>query len=535
MRHLFFCLIFIITSEAYALPFGCQNNRGEIIFVSVKDNCPFGYRLLADHWEKRVNDKYDLSAETYNFLKKNFHLDALLVDQSSNLSSLIARLKSTGSLESFEKINGSEFLNNKNLDTFGFRQKDYRTGQFYLGSSDFDTIIASTIMIPILMNLKNPFTEWMEGERSWGFQAGITNEEMDNLKKNSKFMSINSDIAFGFLEDLSKDVGLKTDLYYRDIPYDSLSYFLGNLKNFEGNKISLYLTEVIAFDQGEALSYAALTSTYSNDFIQKHFFSNKKRYAFILGASDYQDSPIPQASNDALSMKILLSKFNFKIYESINGSIENMRETIQFGLDEINRLNKDLNSTEIIFYFSGHGLSLDGENFLLPSDISIIESKEELRANALSLNRTVDRLSETSEGIKIFIIDSCRNEIISSEFNSTDLLRDNIKTKTTKMKSVIEKIKIPNSQITFVPMRAQKNSIFAYATAPGEYAYFKKKMNNSFFTGSLIRQIEENPGKTLKEILMLTRDDVFKITDSMQTTWDSSSLTKSYFFPFKID
>ena len=84
-------------------------------------------------------------------------------------------------------------------------------------------------------------------------------------------------------------------------------------------------------------------------------------------------------------------------------------------------------------------------------------------------------------------------------------------------------------------MKAQKNSIFAYATAPGEYAYYKEKLNNSFFTESLINQIETNPGKNLKEILMLTREDVFNVTDSRQTTWDSSSLIKSYFFPFKFN
>ena len=63
---------------------------------------------------------------------------------------------------------------------------------------------------------------------------------------------------------------------------------------------------------------------------------------------------------------------------------------------------------QAIFYFSGHGVQLGAANYLLPVDIKG-ESEEQVKDDALPLQRVLDDLQDQKAGFSLAIIDACRN------------------------------------------------------------------------------------------------------------------------------
>ena len=64
-----------------------------------------------------------------------------------------------------------------------------------------------------------------------------------------------------------------------------------------------------------------------------------------------------------------------------------------------------------LIHYSGHGVTLDGENFLLPIDVPAPGSadKELLKAEAIGLTSLIERIKGAGARTQIFIIDACRD------------------------------------------------------------------------------------------------------------------------------
>ena len=65
----------------------------------------------------------------------------------------------------------------------------------------------------------------------------------------------------------------------------------------------------------------------------------------------------------------------------------------------------------MLIHYSGHGIEIDKQNFLLPADIPNPESgdSELLKSESLPLSTLVDTVKEKGAGVRIFIIDACRD------------------------------------------------------------------------------------------------------------------------------
>jgi hypothetical protein len=138
-----------------------------------------------------------------------------------------------------------------------------------------------------------------------------------------------------------------------------------------------------------------------------------KRVAFVVGIDKYDNLPAQQqlrkALSDAHAVGETLKGLGYDVIEANNvARLEFLRQWQQF-------LNRIEPGDEAAFFFAGHGVEIDGLNFLLPRDVPNIASGEEevLKASGLSLGSVLEQVRERKPQIGLYIIDACRDNPFS--------------------------------------------------------------------------------------------------------------------------
>lgn len=137
-----------------------------------------------------------------------------------------------------------------------------------------------------------------------------------------------------------------------------------------------------------------------------------KRVALVVGIGTYDklspDKQLSNAVNDADGVSAKLGEIGFKVTKVPNVSRQVFNETWQTVLDSLKA------EDTFLLFFSGHGVQIDGQNYLLPRDIPFIEygRNEHLKREAISLN---ELLADLSTGDRphpkssVVILDACRD------------------------------------------------------------------------------------------------------------------------------
>jgi len=154
-------------------------------------------------------------------------------------------------------------------------------------------------------------------------------------------------------------------------------------------------------------------------------------------------------------------------------------------------------------FYAGHGLQVDGENYLVPVDARI-EREADVPLQAVRLADVMNALSTVHSKSNIVILDACRNNPFSA-INKT----------TGRGLAIVD---------------APNGSLVSYSTAPGTEALDGDK-DNSPYTAALTK-IGQEPGLPIEQLLKRVRLDVSNATERQQYPWESSSLTAEFsFFP----
>jgi hypothetical protein len=134
-----------------------------------------------------------------------------------------------------------------------------------------------------------------------------------------------------------------------------------------------------------------------------------KRIAFVVGIDAYDDLPeqqqLKKAVNDAEAIGEALVGLGYDVHKADNvGRLDFLRQWQLF----LNRLEP---GDEAAVYFAGHGVEIDGQNFLLPRDVPRVASGEEevLKASGLSLAALLDQVRDRHPQIGLYILDACRD------------------------------------------------------------------------------------------------------------------------------
>jgi hypothetical protein len=132
----------------------------------------------------------------------------------------------------------------------------------------------------------------------------------------------------------------------------------------------------------------------------------QNRFALVMGNDNYQNVPaLTKARGDAEAMKARLEQFGFKVDLLIDADRRRLNVAVS-------AFTNKLQAGDVaLIHYSGHGVTLDGENFLLPIDVPAPGSadKELLKAEAVGLTNLIERIKGAGARTQIFIIDACRD------------------------------------------------------------------------------------------------------------------------------
>jgi hypothetical protein len=127
-----------------------------------------------------------------------------------------------------------------------------------------------------------------------------------------------------------------------------------------------------------------------------------KKVALVIGNSAYGTSPLKNPANDATDMSAVLKRLGFTVYSGTDMSRKNMYSLIdQFG--------EDIRGAGIaLFYYSGHGVQMDGENYLIPIGAAV-SIAEDVETEGVQLERIIGRMNAGGADTNIVILDACRD------------------------------------------------------------------------------------------------------------------------------
>jgi TPR repeat protein len=220
------------------------------------------------------------------------------------------------------------------------------------------------------------------------------------------------------------------------------------------------------------------------------------RIALVIGNSSYASVPLANPKNDAETMARALKAVGFEVTKLIDADQKALRKAI---LDFGRRLRTS--DSVGLFYYAGHGVQVDGENYLIPIGSDIADEREVAveGVNVAELLRTMER---SPSRINIAILDACRNNPFAGANRS--------------------------GARGLAQVDAPSGMIIAYATAPGQVA-LDGDNGNSPYTSALAQSVAVS-GLPIEEVFKRTRRNVLTATQNKQTPWESSSLTGDFYF-----
>ena len=144
-----------------------------------------------------------------------------------------------------------------------------------------------------------------------------------------------------------------------------------------------------------------------NKIVSDNRIDPKNRFALVIGNSSYSslEGALPNCKNDAEDMAEALNKLGYRTSLVINANRRTMQNAI---LSFKDNLMLDSGNSMGFFWYAGHGVQLNGENYLVPID-SGITRKEELETEAMPLSFVMSRLSEVNNPGNLVVLDACRN------------------------------------------------------------------------------------------------------------------------------
>lgn len=128
----------------------------------------------------------------------------------------------------------------------------------------------------------------------------------------------------------------------------------------------------------------------------------ERRVAFVVGNSDYQSvGALRNPANDAADVSALLTGLGFEVTTALDLTGDEFTDRIE-AFD-----NTAAGADVALFYYSGHGIQVDGVNYLLPVDASA-ETELKLKRQAIDLTDIVHRM-EAGADVNLVFLDACRD------------------------------------------------------------------------------------------------------------------------------
>jgi len=225
----------------------------------------------------------------------------------------------------------------------------------------------------------------------------------------------------------------------------------------------------------------------------------EKRIALVIGNADYLGmSRLANPLNDAADMAAKLSTLGFEVIYRENLRHDEVGATLQSFEDNLTP------DTTALVYYAGHGIQLDGENYL-PWVDARIRNEHDVRSQSLSLQQLLAPMQKRQTRLNLVFLDACR---------------DNPYPMVAKSRGAVP--------VGLARYEGPQGSLIVYATGPGQVAQDGIGRNGPF-AQSLLENIDTI---NLEINVLLTRVTaaVAEKTKSMQIPYRSGNLQTEFYF-----
>jgi len=223
--------------------------------------------------------------------------------------------------------------------------------------------------------------------------------------------------------------------------------------------------------------------------------SNESRLALIIGNSEYKNGGVLKNSvNDANLMASTLKDLGFTVIKRTDATRAQMAQAVTEFWSKLGQFNVAL------FYYAGHGVQVNGVNYLIPVDATL-ESRDMVAFEAISVNDISSKFEEYDKNINILILDACRNNPFKSWSRGGDR--------------------------GFKAMNPASGTIIAFATSEGATAD-DGEGTNGLYTEQLVKQLRQPV--PIEKVFKLTRVEVERASNGKQSPQEWSKLKGDFYF-----
>jgi tetratricopeptide (TPR) repeat protein len=221
------------------------------------------------------------------------------------------------------------------------------------------------------------------------------------------------------------------------------------------------------------------------------------RHALIMGNADYpdDDAPLRHPIKDARALADELRRSGFQVDLAENLTKQAMSIAIA------NFKMKIKSGSAALIFFSGHGIQVGRQNYLIPINAQIW-AEADVRRDGIAIESLLADIDGRGATVKLVIIDASRVNPFERRFRGFSA--------------------------GLAPINASQGTLIVYAAAPEKIAS-DATSENSLFVSELLKEIRSS-GKTAEQVFISAARGVSRASEGKQVPWISSSLAEDFYF-----
>jgi uncharacterized caspase-like protein len=232
--------------------------------------------------------------------------------------------------------------------------------------------------------------------------------------------------------------------------------------------------------------------------------AQEERFALLIGNSRYTDAtPLRNPENDIRLVGASLSRVGFEVVGAENLSAEFMRQVLERFVEQV----KAAENPVVLVYFAGHGVALNGQNYLLPVDVATASS-EDVEASSITASEVLDTIGALDPKLQILILDACRNDPFENASRS--------------LGRGLAEMSATGSGA------ADLGTLIAFSTSPGNIAQDGDSGSSPY--ASALAEALLVPGLSIEAMFKRVRRTVQERTKNAQEPWENAAMRGEFYF-----
>jgi uncharacterized caspase-like protein len=215
----------------------------------------------------------------------------------------------------------------------------------------------------------------------------------------------------------------------------------------------------------------------------------------VIGNAAYVDSSLSHPINDATDLAALLRRLGFDVTLHRDADKPTMEQAIDRFTQGVPPGSAGL------FFFAGHGVQIDGVNYLVPIGARF-SATSEVKDHTVAAEGVLARMADSGMDVKLLLLDACRDHPLGRSFKGTFSGGLGV-------------------------METPPGALIAYATSPGKTAS-DGIGRNSLFTSQMLLELMV-ARRDIAGVLTAVRAGVQKLTHGEQMPWVASALTGDFY------